>query len=213
MVSTGNQVRDNVLFNNGVSSASSDYSNYNGPGAARPITSAFNGQIHGQRHVLRAEGPAVHETAARVRGQLVGLWDVRRNFYFKPHNERSILQVNHVTGEHRYFTLERWQDERRGCASTRGRCIWTGMVTSELSGELVQNGTFDYDLNGWSGWPSQGQMTQNHSELDNGSLKVQFSNNSTYDWFTMRQDATNAIQNGQFLPLELPASPPPCTVK
>ncbi|MEZ4760448.1 MAG: hypothetical protein R2810_11775 [Flavobacteriales bacterium] len=38
MVASGNQVKDNVLFNNGVQLSISDFSNYNGPGAAPRIT-------------------------------------------------------------------------------------------------------------------------------------------------------------------------------
>ena len=201
MVSTGNQVRDNVLFNNGVQLSISDYSNYNGPGAAPPYhVPAFNGQYTGNVMYCVRKDQLCMKQLHVYGANWVDYGTFDGNFYFNPYNERSILQVNHVTGEHRYFTLERWQVERGDdAASTRSPLhLDRYEVTSELSGELVQNGTFDYDLNGWSGWPSQGQMTQNYSELDNGSLKVQFSNNSTYDWFTMRQDATNAIQNGQF---------------
>ena len=201
MVSAGNQIMDNVLFNNGVQLSISDFSNYNGPGATPPFhVPAFNGQYSGNVMYCLTKEQLCMKQLHVYGNNWVDYGTFDGNFYFNPYNERSILQINHVTGQQRHFTLERWQAERgEHDNSTRSRLhLEKYEVLSELSGDLVANGAFDYDLNGWSGWPSQGQMTHDYTELDNGALKVQFSDNSTYDWFTLRQTATPSIQNGQY---------------
>ena len=101
MVSTGNQVRDNVLFNNGVQLSISDYSNYNGPGAAPPYhVPAFNGQYTGNVMYCVRKDQLCMKQLHVYGANWVDYGTFDGNFYFNPYNERSILQVNHVTGEH-----------------------------------------------------------------------------------------------------------------
>jgi hypothetical protein len=58
-------------------------------------------------------------------------------------------------------------------------------------------------VNGWTGWPSQGQITHDTGMLDNGSLKVNFANGSTSPVFYLRHNLTStSVQNGQWYQLK-----------
>ena len=156
MVASGNQVKDNVLFNNGVQLEH----------RTSPITMVP--ELH---PVLRAE------LQYRVLRQCVLLPDQRNscacgscvnspnwvdygtfsnNRYFNPYNEVSIEQFNTDAGIRRYYTLEKWQDEMgQDAGSTRFPERRNAHATlSELTGNLVVNGTFDTNVDGWGGWPT-----------------------------------------------------------
>lgn len=122
------------------------------------------------------------------------------NYYFNPYNDRSILQFNTFAGVMKYFSLERWQAERGEDANSlrSPKTMSPYEVADVLSANLIPNGGFAYDVNGWSGWPSQGQITHDYGQLDNGALKVHFANNNTYDQFTLKHDQLANVQNGQW---------------
>jgi hypothetical protein len=63
---------------------------------------------------------------------------------------------------------------------------------------MIPNGNFDYNVTGWGGWPTEALVTHSSSYLDNGALKVNFSNNSTYDHFYLYPSAMAELQNNQY---------------
>ena len=71
-------------------------------------------------------------------------------------------------------------------------------MTGLLSPNLVSNSSFDYNTNGWSGWPTQGQILRDNSMLDNGAAKIVYAQNSGSPEFYLRTDATTNVQNGQW---------------
>ena len=104
------------------------------------------------------------------------------NRYFNPYNEMSIKVINFVSGSPRYYALERWRTEKNEDAgSTRSPLRLPDHVTiQELSDNLVQNGNFTSNVNGWTGWPDNAQVSRVTDHLDNGSLKAYLPNNNQY---------------------------------
>lgn len=201
MVSTGNQIKDNVLFNNTVQLSISDFSNCNGPGATAPYhVPAFNDVYTGNvMYALSVDQLCMRQYHV-YSANWVDYGTFNNNYYFNPYNDRSILQFNTYAGVMKYFSLERWQAERgEDAGSFRSpKTMSPYEVTDVLSANLVPNGSFAYDVNGWSGWPAQGQITHDYGQLDNGALKVHFTNNNTYNEFTLKHSQTANVQNGQW---------------
>ncbi|MBP6390710.1 MAG: right-handed parallel beta-helix repeat-containing protein [Flavobacteriales bacterium] len=201
MVSTGNQVKDNVLFNNTVQLSISDFSNYNGPGATAPFhMPAFNDVYTGNVMYCLTREQLCMQQLHVYSANWVDYGTFNNNYYFNPYNDRSIRQFNTFAGVEKFFTLERWQDDRgEDPASHRSPLnLEAYEVTDVLSANLVNNGAFGAGITGWSGWPQQGQLTHDYSKLDNGAMKVVFSNNSTYDTHTLKHTTAANVTNGQW---------------
>jgi parallel beta-helix repeat protein len=201
MVSTGNQIRDNVLFNNKVQLSVSDYSNYNGPGATAPYhVATFNGVYSG--NVLYAAGAdqLCMKQYSVYSPNAVDYGTFSNNKYFSPYEELSILWFNTNSGVQKLFTLERWQLERSEDAGSTRSPLRSSMYTtlSEISGNLMTSGTFDANVAGWGGWPTNAQVTRDLTYLDNGALKAFLPNNNVYPEFSMRSPDLFSVQNGQW---------------
>jgi len=199
MVSSGNRIEDNVLFNNTIQLSISDFSNYNGPGATAPFhVPAFNDVYSGNiLYSLTADQLCMRQYHV-YSANWVDYGTFTGNYYFNPYNDRSILQHNTHAGVTKYFSLERWQAERGEDASSLSspKHMDAYEVLNVLGASQVPNGNFAYDVAGWSGWPSQGQLTHDYALLDNGALKVHFANNATYNEFTLKHTQLAAVQSG-----------------
>ena len=201
MVASGNQVKDNVLFNNGVQLSISDFSNYNGPGAAPPyyvpsFNTVYSGNVF---YCLTKEQLCMRQLHVNS-PNWVDYGTFSNNRYFNPYNEVSIEQFNTDAGIRRYYTLEKWQDEMgQDAGSTRFPERRNAHATlSELTGNLVVNGTFDTNVDGWGGWPTNATATHNTNYLDNGCLRANLPNNSVYDTYSLRSPDDFPIQNGSW---------------
>lgn len=205
MVSSGIQVRDNVLYNNDIQLSITDQSNVNGPGAAPPYFLAnFNDVYSGNTlYCLTKEQRCVQQF--HVHGtNLVDFGTFTNNRYFNPYNEMSIRVINLGAGAVKQYTLERWRAERNeevGSTSSPHKQN-AQEVTARTSANLIANSTFDYDLNGWDGWPTQGQLTRDASLLDNGALKVNYGANSGSPEFYLRTTNTMPVENNAWYELK-----------
>ncbi|HEY0976536.1 MAG TPA: right-handed parallel beta-helix repeat-containing protein [Flavobacteriales bacterium] len=199
MVSSGNQVRDNILYNNEVQLSISDYSNYNTPGAVAPFhVPSFNTVYSGNiMYCLTREQLCMRQLHV-YSANWVDYGTFQNNYYHNAYNDRSIELFNTFAGVRKFFTLERWQYERsEDAGSGRSPLNLEGYgVTEALSANLVSNGTFAGNITGWSGWPAQGLMTHQPTLLDNGALRVVFNNNSTYNEFTLKPTTNATVTNG-----------------
>ncbi len=202
MVSTGNQVKDNVLYNNGVQLSISDYSNYNGPGAVAPYhVPAFNTVYSGNTmYCLTKDQLCMSQLHVYNANAWVDYGTFSNNYYYDPFNELSIEQFNTSGGVRKFFTLERWQTERsEDAASVRSplrQNAWS--TTAELSGNLVVNGTFTNNVTGWGGWPTNATATHDLTHLDNGCLKAYIPNNNVYWEYNIQNPDQFAMTNGQW---------------
>ena len=199
MVSSGNQVKDNVLFNNGVQLSISDFSNYNGPGATPPFhVPAFNTVYSGNvMYCLTKEQLCMRQLHVNS-PNWVDYGTFSNNRYFNPFNEVSIEQFNTNAGIRRFFTLEKWQDEQgedAGSARFPERRNAHATVT-ELTPNLVINGTFTSNVTGWGGWPTNATATHDLTRLDNGCLRAELPNNNVYDTYSNRNPDDFPIVNG-----------------
>ena len=201
MVSTGNQIMDNVLFNNKVQMSVSDYSNYNGPGAAPPYhVSAFNGVYSGNVLYSAAADQLCMKQYSVYSSSMVDYGTFTNNRYFSPYEELSILFFSANGGGQKLFTLERWQQERAEDAGSTRSPLRSSMYSTvnELSGNLMTSGNFTTGVAGWGGWPTNAQVTWDQSFLDNGCLRANLPNNNVYHEFSMRSPDLYSIQNGQW---------------
>ncbi|MBK9195308.1 MAG: right-handed parallel beta-helix repeat-containing protein [Flavobacteriales bacterium] len=201
MLSTGNQVKDNVLFNNEIQMSIGDASNYNGAGAVAPFhLSNFNDIYSGNTmYCLKKEQWCVLQLNVYGNNP-VDFGTFTNNRYFNPWNEASIWVHNTFAGTHTYYTVEQLQQELgEDAGSTRSAQRLNAYgVTAELSGELVVNGTFNTNVTGWGGWPTNATATRDLTYLDNGALKAHIPNNSLYNVYTVRNPDQFAIANGQW---------------
>jgi hypothetical protein len=205
-VSTGNQVKDNVLFDNNVQLSLSDFSNYNGPGATQPyhvpnFNTIYSGNV---LYSLRPEQLCMRQFHVHSPNH-VDFGTFTNNRYFHPYEELSIrIQNFQGSGTHTY-TLERWQalfNEDAG--STRSPLRLAPYETiSELSSDLVTNGNFSAPINNWTIHPSNSQVTIDHTYLDDGALKAFLPNNSVYPSMNIRNPNQIAMQGGQWYRMRL----------
>jgi hypothetical protein len=196
------EVRDNIMFNNRAQLSITDYSNAGGspPYYVAQYNDVYTGNL--MYSVLPEqfcmEQFNMHGSA------IVNFGSFANNKYFNPYNEMSIRVV--PTGvNQKHYSLEKWQFERgQDQGSTRSPLrLELFEVTDVLGNDMVPNGTFDSNVNGWFGWPTQGQITHDATMLDNGSLKVNFTNGSTSPDFYLRHNATSTnVQNGQWYQLK-----------
>lgn len=201
MVLANNIVRNNVLYNNGVQLSISDFSNYNGPGATPPYhMPSFNTQYTGNVMYCLTEDQLCMSQLHLYASNWVDYGTFSGNKFFNPYNDLSVEMWNMFTGNRRRLTLERWQNDfNEDPAATRGtHALNRYEVTNVLGSNLVTNGTFDYNTNGWTGWPTQGTITHDYAQLDNGACRVNFSNNQQASEFTLRHSALSSVQNGEW---------------
>lgn len=201
MVSSGIEVRDNVLYDNDIQLSLSDFSNYNGPGAAPPYhVPSYNSIYSGNTLYCTSEDQLCVQQYHVYSSSLVDFGTFTNNRHFNPFNEISTFVVNLTDGTYKYYSLQRWQtlrNEESGSTSSPHHQD-NEIVTGTLSTNLVANGTFEYNTNGWSGWPTQGQILRDNTLLDNGAMKITYASNAGSPEFYLRTDASSALQNGQW---------------
>ncbi|HRD54637.1 MAG TPA: right-handed parallel beta-helix repeat-containing protein, partial [Flavobacteriales bacterium] len=194
-----NRIEDNVLFNNEIQLFISDYSNYNGPGATAPFhVPSFNTVYANNVFYSLTKDQLLIQQYHVYSANWVDFGTWTGNRYFNPYNDRSIYLRNSVTGAHNYYTLERWRAvHNEDPTGTRSPLFLPSMeVTQVLAANTVPNSSFNSNVTGWTGWPSQGQITHNSANLDNGSLRLSFTSNATYSTHNLNHSATIGIQNG-----------------
>ena len=199
MVTTGLQIKDNVFFNNGVQITVSDYSNATGAGATPPYYVPNYNDVYSGNVMYCLTKDQLCMLQYNTHGaNPVDFGTFSNNRYFNPYNELSIKVINFVSGAPRYFTLERWQAEKNeDGGSTRSTQRLSAYATvDDLSANLVQNGSFTNNVNGWTGWPNNAQVTHVTDHLDNGALKAFLPNNSQYPNFTLHNPDLFPIENG-----------------
>lgn len=199
MNSHGFQIRDNTIFNCDIGMSIGDYSNANGPHAVAPYYVAnYDDQYSGNIiYGLNKDQLALRFYNCYSQ-QPTDFGTYTNNHYFNPYNEIGIFHFGFLSGQY-YYNLERWQAERgEEAGSTRSPLHLTEWSTvSELSSELLPNGTFDNGISGWEFWPTNTQVTHDMGHLDNGCLKDYLPDNSLMSYSAVRNQAWFPMQNGQ----------------
>jgi len=201
MVTSGNQIRDNILFDNDVQMSFSDYSNYNGPGATPPyFVPTYNTAVSGNIMYCLTKDQLCMQYYNCHSPTTVDFGTFTNNKYYNPYNELNIFHHNLNTYKHRFYTMERWQTERsEEAGSTRSPLrLEAYSTTSELTGNLVINGTFASNVSGWGGWPTNAIVTRDLTYLDAGALKAHLPNNSQDIEFYLRSPDQFSSTNGQW---------------
>lgn len=201
MVSINNQVKDNILFNNGVQLNISDLSNYNGPGAAAPFYKASYNTVYSgnQLYALAPDQLCMQIQNNYLQGN-VDFGTFTNNKLFNPYNEMSIRNWNLAAGNTKVYSLERWKAERNEETGSTRSPLRSALhsATSELSSNLVLNGNFNANANGWGGWPTNAIITRDDTYMDNGALKVVLPNASQSAQYNLWNPDQFSMQNGQW---------------
>ncbi|MBP6573268.1 MAG: T9SS type A sorting domain-containing protein [Flavobacteriales bacterium] len=201
MVSVNNQIKDNVLYDNEIQMSISDASNNTGPGAQPPYYVAnFNDVYSGNiMYCLKDEQLCLwmyntHSTAP------VDFGTFTNNYYFNPWDEIAIVIHNTVAPWHKRFSLARWQAERGEDVGSTISPLHLNKyeVLSVIGNNLTPNGGFDSNVSGWGGWPTNAQLTQDYTYLDNGACKINFPNGTMYPTFGLRHSTTVNIISGNW---------------
>ncbi|MBK8338834.1 MAG: right-handed parallel beta-helix repeat-containing protein [Flavobacteriales bacterium] len=211
MTSSGNQVKNNVLYNNGSQLSISDFSNYNGVGAVAPFhVPVFNTIYSGNTMYCLTRDQFCMSQLHVYSNNFVDYGTFSNNYFYNPYNELSIEQFNTFAGIRKYYSLERWQVDRgEDAGSSRSPLRQNDYATaSELSSDLVVNGTFNSNVTGWGGWPTNATSTHNTSFLDNGCLKANLPNNSVYNEFSVQNPNTFQVTNGQWYRIKFSVQAP-----
>ena len=99
MVSSGIQVRDNVLYDNDIQLSLSDYSNYNGPGATPPYhVPSYNSVYSGNTLYCMNKDQLCVTAVSCVRNTLVDFGTFTNNRHFNPFNELTTLSSSCKAG-------------------------------------------------------------------------------------------------------------------
>ncbi len=206
MVFTGNQVKDNILFDNNVQLSISDFSNVAGTGAVSPFhVPSFNTVYSGNVMYSIEPDQLCMRQYHCYSSNWVDFGSFSNNKYFHPYEELSIMLRNSSQGVAKYFTLERWQSTYgEDAGSTRSPLRATMYTTtSELSGNLITNGTFSNSISNWTIFPTNGQVSIDHVYLDDGALKANLPNSNLYPQLSLRSPDQMSIQNGQWYRMRL----------
>lgn len=201
MLSVNNEVRDNVLYDNEIQMSISDASNYNSVGATPPFyVPNFNDVYSGNiMYCLKDEQLCMWMYNTHAAGP-VDFGTFSNNHYFNPWDEMAITIHNTFSGWHKRFSLDRWQAERGEDAGSTISPLHLNKyeVLSVIGNNLTPNGNFDNNVNGWGGWPTNAQLSQDYTYLDNGACKINFPDGSLYPTFGLRHTSTINITNGNW---------------
>ncbi|MBP8824670.1 MAG: right-handed parallel beta-helix repeat-containing protein, partial [Flavobacteriales bacterium] len=198
MVTSGVQVKDNVLFNNDVQLSMSDYSNNVGTGATPPYYVAnYNDVYSGNVMYCLTKDQLCIQQHNVYSANPVDFGTYTNNRYFNPYNELSIKVINFIAGN-KVYTLERWRADRGEDAGSKRSPLRLPeySTTQELSSNLVAKGNFNSSADGWTGWPTNGQLTRIPMANGNGALKVYLPDASMYPSLSIHQTDYFPIQNG-----------------
>ncbi len=211
MNSNNLQIKDNVIFNAKIGMSISDYSNYNGPYAVAPYhVPNYNDVYSGNQIYCTNKDQLYIRFYNCYSANQVDFGTFSNNKYFNPYNEVGIFQQNLFSGQQKWYTLERWQVERgEDAGSTRSPLRQSDYATtSELSGNLVVNGDFAANVNGWGGWPTNAQVSRVTTNLDNGCLKAYLPNNQVSSTFSMRNPDWFSVSNGAWYRMRVSVQAP-----
>ncbi|MCC6839163.1 MAG: right-handed parallel beta-helix repeat-containing protein [Flavobacteriales bacterium] len=200
MLTSGIQVKDNVLFNNDVQLSMSDYSNNVGTGATPPYHVANYNDVYSGNimYCLKKEQLCVQQHHI-YSADPVDFGTYSNNRYFNPYNELSIKVINFIAGD-KWYTLERWKADRNEDAGSKRSPLRLAEYSTaqELSGNLVVKGNFNASVDGWTGWPTNAQLTRIPLANNNGALKVYLPDASMYPSLSIHQTDYFPIQNGSW---------------
>ncbi len=184
MISSNLVIRDNVLFDNDIQISVSDYSNYNTPNSAPPYyvpnyTDTYennilycikDNQLCMRQYYCNGPNPVDYGTYSN-------------NKYYNPYNDLSIMIYNVNFGGRKWYTFERWKQDKGEdlVGSVRHAFRRVGCSTSqEISQNLTPSGYFNGTTGGWdvNKWPPNATVTYSTEYLDNGALRLFIPNNS-----------------------------------
>lgn len=206
MISTGNQVKDNLLYGNRVQLCLSDYSNVMTPGGSAPYyVATFNNVVTGNTLYCTAQDQLCMLQYNCYGSAPVDFGTLNNNRYLNPYNELSIHYINTSSGQQQYFTLEEWQaDRNEDPASARSAFRFNGVeATAELGPNTIANGTFDTHANGWTIFPGNAQVSHDFTYLDAGAMKAHIPNNSLYNDLIINGPDQFPIQSSQWYRIRL----------
>jgi len=202
MLSQGNKILDNVIYNNGTQITFSDFSNYNGPGATLPyFMPSFDTEVFGNTFCSLARGQETMKWLQVWTSDHTDFGIFDDNIYYNPFNEQNIVVVDNFAGNiHHRYTLAKWQDETLEDPNSLTSPFWMDEyeVTDTLTGNLIDNGDFNNGLTNTDWWPLDANVSIDQNALGSGdALKVEFLTDNTYYELKVNHSNDAPVQDGE----------------
>ena len=100
------------------------------------------------------------------------------NYYFSPLNRERMIQVTDKNYKSVFYNLSRWKSStpHDGSTKTDAKPWPTKVVKKYLSGNLLENSSFDGSIKGWHAWSNKknGRVEHQKGSLDGGSMAMRF---------------------------------------
>ena len=124
----------------------------------------------------RADQRILHFSSIRDDHKEIG--SLANNHYFSPLNKERMIQVTDKNFQSDFYSLSQWQSSTPHDGSTRTDAKpWpTKVIKSYLSGNLLQNASFDGNTKGWHAWSNKknGRVEYQKGNLNGGSMAMHF---------------------------------------
>ncbi len=208
MISSNLLISDNVVWNNDVQISISDYSNYNTPGGNPPYyVSNYNDIYQNNIFYCLNENQLCMRQYHCYGQDLVDYGSYLNNKYYNPYNDLSIMLYNINNGGRKWYTLERWKNDRNeDLTSSRHEFNLSSYSTLQTLGpNLVPSGNFDTSTNGWeiNKWPTNATISYDTQYLDDGCLKLFLPDNTVYPTLSTKSLDQFQIEDNQWYKLNL----------
>lgn len=214
MISSNLTIRDNVLFDNDIQISVSDYSNYNTPNSSPPyyvpnFTDTYENNI---LYCIRDNQLCMRQYYCHGPNP-VDYGTYTNNKYYNPYNDLSIMIYNVNFGGRKWYTFERWKQDRAEdlVGSVRHNFRKVGYSTvQELTPNLTPSGYFNGTMGGWeiNKWPPNATITYSTEYLDNGCLRLFIPNNTINPTLSTRSTDQFSVNTSSWYRLKLSTQSP-----
>ena len=154
----------------------------------------------------RADQRVLHFSSIRNDHKSVGT--INGNYYYSPLQSERMIQVTDKDYKSVFYNLSQWKSSTPHDASTRtDPKPWpTKVIEKYLSGNLLENASFDSNTKGWHPWANKnnGRLSYQKGVIDGGSMAMQFTSQQGGDarMAVSLDKGTGALRKGDELVLQ-----------
>ena len=154
----------------------------------------------------RADQRILHFSSIRNDYKEVG--NLNNNYYFSPLQTERMIQVTDKNYKSEFYNLSRWKSTTPHDASSRtDPKPWPKKVIDKyVSGNLLQNSTFERDFKGWHAWSNKknGKIGFQKGVLTGGNMTMSFGSQQGGDarMAVSLDKGTGALRQGEELVLQ-----------
>lgn len=195
--SSNNQIRNNTIFNCSNGALVFEHDNNGGMLTNNVATGNILYGFHKDEYVLKVVNWHQSETGLDF-GTFSG------NYYINPYFDAPIYTAQwgtDISGTYNIiqqeYSVKGWRDLKDAGAKETPARLQYFKVTDYVGSDLVTNGNFDANMNGWGCYAENftcSSSWQNNSKLDGGSVKI---TSAQYDYGNFYNTTLFALQKGK----------------